>query len=236
VNLLLFVVLPYAAALLCLAGSVERYRRHPYSVTSHSSQFLEGRRHFWALMPFHLGILSVFLAHVVWFAFPGSVLRWNASPVRLYAVEVIVLACALTAAIGYLRAGLRRATDARLRVVTSAADWIVYALLLAQIVLGIVVAVRYTWGSGWFVSVAAPYLWSLLRLSPDPSTVAALPSAIRAHLVLAWLLLAVFPFSRLVHVLSVPNAYLWRRPQVVRWRRPKAEGRRSNDLFKGARS
>lgn len=229
-NLLLFVVLPYAAAALFVAGSIERFRRHPYSVSSHSSQFLEGRRHFWALMPFHLGILSVLAAHVIWFVAPAAVQRWNAAPLRLYALEIIALSCAITALAGYVAAGVRRASDARLRVVTSVADWIVYAVLLAQIVLGIVVAAGYTWGSGWFVSVATPYLRSLVRLSPDATAVAALPHPVRAHIVLAWLLLAVFPFSRLVHVLSVPNSYLWRRPQVVRWRRTADAGRRLADI------
>jgi nitrate reductase gamma subunit len=52
--------------------------------------------------------------------------------------------------------------------------------------------------------------------------VAALPHLVQAHIAAAWLLLAIFPFSRLVHVLSVPNPYLWRPPQVVRWRRGTA--------------
>lgn len=219
INLLLFVVLPYAAVLLFTLGSIERYRRHQYSVTSQSSQFFESRRHFWALMPFHLGLLVVLAAHLVWLLAPGPVARWNAQPARLYAVEIVVLAFGLTALAGYVAVGLRRAADARLRLVTTGADWMVYALLLTQIALGIVVAVRYPWGSGWFVSIAAPYLWSLVRLSPDITAIAALPHLVMAHVVVAWLLLAVFPFSRLVHVLSVPNPYLWRRPQVVRWRR-----------------
>jgi nitrate reductase gamma subunit len=218
-NQLLFVVLPYAAALLFAVGTVERYRRHQYSVTSLSSQFLEGRRHFWALMPFHLGLLAVLAAHLVWLVAPAAVQWWNAEPARLYVVELVVLACGLTALIGYLGVGLRRAADARLRLVTSAADWVVYALLLAQIVLGVLIAVRHPWGSGWFVTIAAPYLWSLLRFHPDITAIVAMPHLVLAHVVLAWLLLAIFPFSRLVHVLSVPNPYLWRPPQVVRWRR-----------------
>jgi nitrate reductase gamma subunit len=219
---LLFVVLPYAAALLFAVGAVERYRRHPYSVTSHSSQFLEARRHFWALLPFHLGILTVLAAHLIWFLAPGPVARWNAEPLRLHAMEIAVLTCGLTALGGYGAAGLRRAADVRLRVVTSVADWIVYALLLAQIALGIVVAIRHSWGSGWFVTIVTPYLWSLARFNPDVTAVAALPHAVTAHIVLAWVLLAIFPYSRLVHVLSVPNPYLWRAPQVVRWRRPES--------------
>ena len=219
VNLLLLVVLPYAAILLFAVGTIERYWRHPYSVTSLSSQFLEGRRHFWALMPFHIGILAVLAAHLLWLLAVKPVQWWNAEPSRLYAMEMAVLACALLALIGYIAVGVRRASDAKLRQVTSTADWIVYALLLAQIVLGVAVAVRHPWGSAWFTSLAAPYLWSLVTLSPDAGAMAALPPLVRAHVVLSWLLIAIFPFSRLVHVLSVPNSYLWRRPQVVRWRR-----------------
>ena len=219
INQLLFVVLPYAAALLFAVGAIERYRRHRYSVTSLSSQFFESRRHFWALMPFHLGLLAVLAAHLLWVVAPTGVQRWNAEPSRLYAAEIVALAFGLTALAGYVAVGLRRAIDEKLRLVTSAADWAVYALLLVQMALGVLIAIRYTWGSGWFVTIATPYLWSLVRFNPDITGVVALPSLVRAHIVAAWLLLALFPFSRLVHVLSVPNAYLWRAPQVVRWRR-----------------
>jgi nitrate reductase gamma subunit len=222
INLLLFVVLPYASVLLFAVGAIERYRRHGSSITSLSSQFFEGRRHFWALMPFHLGILAVLAAHLIWFVAPGAVQRWNEAAGRLQAVEIGALAFGFTALGGYIVVGLRRGADARLRRVTTTADWLVYALLLMQIGLGILVAVRHSWGSAWFATIASPYLWSLLRLNPDITAIAALPLLVQAHVVAAWLLVAIFPFSRLVHVLSVPNAYLWRPPQVVRWRRGTA--------------
>ena len=46
-----------------------------------------------------------------------------------------------------------------------------------------------------------------------------MPFAVKLHIVNAWLLIAFFPFTRLVHVLVVPNQYLWRKRQVVRWNR-----------------
>jgi nitrate reductase gamma subunit len=222
IPLLLFVVLPYASVLLFAVGAIERYRRHPSSVTSLSSQFLERRGHFWALMPFHVGILAVLAAHLFWFAAPGVTQLWNESVTRLQVVEIAALGFGVTALGGYVAAGVRRSADARLRRVTTPADWMVYALLLTQIALGILVAVRHSWGSAWFASIASPYLWSLIRLNPDITAVAALPHLVQAHIAAAWLLLAIFPFSRLVHVLSVPNPYLWRPPQVVRWRRGTA--------------
>lgn len=216
---LLFVALPYAAVVLFVVGTVERFRRHPSSVTSHSSQFFESRRHFWGFMPFHFGILAVFVLHAVWFLAPGLMQRWNAMPMRLYAIEVLALACGLAALVGYVAIGLRRSADRRLLRVTSGWDWCVYALLLTQIALGVAVAVLHPWGAGWFPVVAAPYLWSLVRFSPDIAAISVMPPLVLAHIVTAWLLFAIFPFSRLVHILSVPNPYLWRAPQVVRWRR-----------------
>jgi nitrate reductase gamma subunit len=90
-------------------------------------------------------------------------------------------------------------------------------LLLLQIASGIGVALAHPWGSSWFAAVAAPYLWSLVKLSPEIGYVAAMPPMVKFHIVNAYLLIGFFPFTRLVHVLVVPNPYLWRKPQVVRW-------------------
>ena len=68
-----------------------------------------------------------------------------------------------------------------------------------------------------------PYLWSLLKLNPDFTSIAAMPWAVKFHIVNAYAVIGFFPFTRLVHVLVVPNPYLWRKPQVVRWyRNPQA--------------
>lgn len=216
-DLLLFVVLPYAAVLLGIVGTIERYRRHGFSCTSQSSQFLENRWHFWALLPFHLGILAVLLGHLVAFVLPRGVLAWNAVPLRWYVLEATTLAAGLLAFIGLGIAIARRLSFAVVRLGTTWLDWIVYAMLLAQIASGLALAVIYPWGSSWFAAAAVPYLWSLVRFQPDVTLMAAMPLLVRIHIVGAWLLAAVFPFSRLVHILVVPNPYLWRRPQVVRW-------------------
>lgn len=228
-DVLLFIVLPYAAVLLAIVGTLERYRRHAYSCTSHSTQFLENRLHFWALVPFHAGILLVLAGHLVGFLIPGSVLAWNADPVRLILLEGVALAAGLLALIGLTLAGIRRLRTSPIRLSTGVLDWIVYSLLLAQIAFGVLLSMQYTWGSSWYAAAATPYLRSLVRLQPDASLVAPMPVLVQLHIVGAWLLLALFPFSRLVHVLVVPNPYLWRAPQVVRWhtRAPVSEARHS---------
>ena len=54
-------------------------------------------------------------------------------------------------------------------------------------------------------------------LHPDFSSIAAMPFSVKLHIVNAYLLIGFFPFTRLVHILVVPNPYLGRKPQVVRW-------------------
>jgi nitrate reductase gamma subunit len=95
-------------------------------------------------------------------------------------------------------------------------------LLLVQVTSGVSVAVFHPWGSSWFAAAISPYLWSLVRLNPDLGYVAMMPVAVKTHIVLAYAIIGVAPFTRLVHILVVPNPYLWRKPQVVRWyRAPK---------------
>lgn len=216
----LFAVLPYVALVLFLAGTIWRYRAQKFTYSSLSSQFLENQHHFWALVPFHYGIIAITVGHLVGFLIPREVLLWNSRPLRLWILEASALAFGLLTLIGLLGIIVRRANDSKLRRVTSAADWIVYALLLVSVFTGVYTAVFHPWGSSWFATTLSPYLWSLVKLRPDAALVAGLPWSIKLHIVNAWLVIGFFPFSRLVHILVAPNPYLWRKPQVVRWYRP----------------
>ncbi len=94
---------------------------------------------------------------------------------------------------------------------------VLYVLLLVQVVAGVLVAIVHPWGSSWFAATAAPYLWSVATFQPEIGFVAGLPWLVKLHIANAFILIGFFPFTRLVHILVVPNPYLWRRHQVVRW-------------------
>jgi nitrate reductase gamma subunit len=222
-DFLLFGVFPYVALVLFLVVTVQRYRQQSFSYSSLSSQFLENRQHFWGMVPFHYGILFVLLGHFAAFLIPRSILWWNSVPARLYILEVTALIGGLLTLIGFIALVVRRSGNARLRKVSTPADWIVYALLLIQVASGIGVAVFHGWGSSWFASTISPYLWSLVALNPDIAFVTPMPFLVKLHILNAYALIAFFPFTRLVHVLVVPNMYLWRRTQVVRWNRARGE-------------
>jgi nitrate reductase gamma subunit len=214
---LLFAVLPYLAIVLFLLVSIQRYRAQRFTYSSLSSQFLENQQHFWALVPFHYGILIVLAGHVVAFLVPRQILLWNSVPLRLYILEISALIFGILTVVGLAAILVRRWVFIKARTVTSSSDWILYVLLLVQAVSGVYVAVMHPWGSSWFAATATPYLMSILKLNPQVDHVAALPWMVKVHIVNAYLVIGFFPFTRLVHILVVPNHYLWRRTQVVRW-------------------
>ena len=147
---------------------------------------------------------------------------------RLYVLEISALIFGILALIGIINIILRRVRNAKSRIVTSVTDWILYGLILVQIATGLHIAVSNTWGSSWFATIISPYLWTLVKFAPDPSYIAPLPFTVKLHIVGLWALLAFFPFTRLVHVLVIPNPYLWRRPQVVRWYSRRGASRRAS--------
>lgn len=213
----LFVVIPYVSVILFLLVSIRRYRTEAFSFSSLSSQFLENQSHFWGLVPFHFGIITVLTGHLVAFLIPREILAWNSHPLRLYVLEGTGLIAALLTLVGLTSIILRRLTDAKVKKVTSWADWVVLGSFVIQILSGLYVAIFHSWGSSWYAALAVPYLWSLVLLNPDITFITAMPWMVKVHIVSAWLMIAFAPFTRLVHILVVPNPYLWRKPQVVRW-------------------
>ena len=213
----LYVAIPYMCLFSFFMMSIYRYRVRPFSYSSLSSQFLENKHHFWAVVPFHYGILVVTAGHFLAFLMPRTLLAWNSVPWRLYVLEISALAFGMLTLIGFIAVIVRRVTNSKVRVVTSTVDWILYLMLLVQTVSGVAIALFHPWGSSWFATNMSPYLWSIFKLNPDISFVTPMPWLIKLHVVLAFLTIGLFPFTRLVHVLVVPNPYLWRKPQVVRW-------------------
>lgn len=216
-NSFLFVAFPYVAVMVFIVGVAYRYRQKGFTVSSLSSQFLEGKQLFWGTVPFHFGILVVFLGHLTAFLLPRATLAWNSIPLRLIVLEVTAFTFGLSMLIGLVALMFRRFSNARIRAVTTPMDVVLELLLLAQVVLGCWIALGFRWGSSWFAADLTPYLWSLVRLSPETAAVFALPWVIKLHIVGAFALILIVPFSRLVHFVVAPLNYIVRPYQQVMW-------------------
>jgi nitrate reductase gamma subunit len=207
---LAFVAVPYAAVLLAVVGTVYRFRYRKFTVSSLSSQLLERSKLYWGSIPFHWGIVIILGGHLLALIIPASFTAWNSVPVRLYALEITGFALGLWALVGLIVLLIRRMGDKRIRAVTTPMDLVVLGLLGAQVVTGLIVAGGYRFGSFWGPEVFTPYLRSLFVLDPRPELLADLAIVIRLHAFLFFVFLAVFPFTRLVHIVTVPLQYIFR--------------------------
>lgn len=217
INNFLFIALPYVAIVVFFLGAIHRYRATGFKYTSLSSQFLEGRGVYFFAMLFHVSILMLFLGHLFIFLFPAATLAWNSNPLRLIVHEVVAFTFGLGVLIGLAGLFMRRILYPRLQVVTSRMDIVIELLLLVQIVFGLWVALGYRWGSSWFAADLSPYLWSIVKLNPQIEAVSAMPWVIQVHVVGAFVILGMIPFTRLVHFLVAPFHYIWRPYQPVIW-------------------
>jgi nitrate reductase gamma subunit len=231
----LFIGLPYLAIVSFLVGCIYRYRTRAFTYSSLSAQFLEGNGMSLFVLLFHWGILAIFLVHLIVFLFPGLALWWSSNAMRLVAGEMVMLAFGIGVLIGMVMLFIRRFTHDRMRVVTSPTDRVIEFVLLAQIGLGVWTAIGYRWGYYWFASDLSSYLWSIFLLNPQVGAVQSMPLVIKAHVVGACVIVGLFPFTRLVHILVAPFHYIGRPYQRVMWSWDRSRIRNAATPWSGTR-
>jgi nitrate reductase gamma subunit len=234
-NSFLLIGLPYAAILIFLIGSILRITYYGYSVTSHSSQFLESKKLFWGSRLFHSGIVVLLTGHLIGFLMPKSIILITAKPLWLMVIEVSAFAFGIITFTGILLLIIRRITVKRLHGVTSTMDLVVYFIIFTQVITGLLVAYFHRWGTSWYASALVPYLKSIFTLNPDISVITTMPLLIRLHAISAFLFLGLIPFTRLMHFLVYPINYLRRRVQLVIWNRDQKESRASRNMREGVK-
>jgi nitrate reductase gamma subunit len=224
INTFLFGVYPYICLAVFLIGSLIRFDREQYSWRSQSSQLLRRRQLMWGSNLFHAGILVILVGHTGGLLTPVAVFEaLGISHTAKQLTAMIVGGVAgVTCLIGLLLLLHRRLSDPRILRTSSFADIAVLVIILVQLLLGlcsIFVSLNHLDGS----EMVALMEWAqhIVTLRPGASAFVAEVSPIfKMHLVLGMTIFLIFPFTRLVHILSAPVWYLGRRGyQIVRTRK-----------------
>jgi nitrate reductase gamma subunit len=218
-NNLIFIALPYAALALVLFVTPYRFCSNRLTWTAYSTQFLERKLLFWGINPWHYGVIPLLAAHIIGFAFPGQVKAFLGNQETLLMVESFGLGLGLFALMGSVLLLLRRSNSAMLSKVTFGSDWLVLYLLAFQAGTGIYIGYFERWGSQWYLHTAVPYLWSIVSFKPQLGFVTDLPLVFKLHAACAFLIVAVLPFTKLVHMLYLPIDFLKDPPILYRWRK-----------------
>lgn len=224
-TILAWVVLPYLSIVLLIGGLVWRFRTDQFGWTSRSSQWRESAILRWSSPLFHLGILFVALGHVLGLVVPQSATDAMGIPHHVYHLVAtipgsIAGAAAVVGLVGLL---YRRIVVRSVRLNTSRGDILTYVLLTIPVALGAAATV-----STQLVGPAGGYnyretisVWfrSIPMLHPRPELMADVPMVFTLHILAGMLLLCIWPFTRLVHVVSAPVGYVTRPNVVYRSRR-----------------
>jgi nitrate reductase gamma subunit len=221
-----FVVFPYVAVVLAVGVGLYRYFTNRFSYSSMSTQFLENRTLFWGSVPWHYGIVIILIAHLFALVIPGVWVSLHRNAIRIMCIELVGGSLGLLTLLGIVVLIVRRIVNAKTRPITTVMDWILLVDLLLQVATGLYIAIFVRWGSLWYEYIATPWLVSLASLSPRIDFVTPLPWIVRFHMVNAFVLIGLFPFTRLVHIFTVPLFYLWRPYQVAIWYKSRNNGKR----------
>lgn len=214
----LWIIYPYLMLTTFIVVHLFRYRTDQLAWTAKSSEFLEKKSLRWGSMLFHVGIIMVFFGHVGGLLVPKAVMERMGISEAIYHAGAVYgggLAGIITLA-GIFILMTRRLTNLRVRAISSTSDTLLTILLFLNIFLGVAMTLGFNLFVGGFDyrETIAPWLRGLLTFRPDPSYMAEVPWIFQMHVLLSFAIFGIWPFTRLVHVWSVPLAY-FRRSYVV---------------------
>lgn len=218
-DILLWGVLPYVVALTLVAGLVWRYRYDQFGWTTRSSQLYESRLLRIASPLFHFGLLVVLAGHLAGLLIPKDLTDRFVTQETYHLVALgagTVAGLATLVGIGLLI--YRRRTTGPVFLATTRNDKLMYVVLAAAIILGLVATLTGdqtpTGEHHNYRETVSVWFRSLLVFQPDVSAMAAATWQFKVHILIGLALFALVPFSRLVHAFTVPLHYLFR-PYIV---------------------
>ena len=219
-----FGIYPYIALSILAIGSIARYERDPFTWKSSSSQLLRRKQLILGSVLFHLGVLVVFVGHFFGLLVPIELYDWLGVGHTFKQLLAMIAGgiAGVLAIIGLVILLHRRLTDPRIRQTSSFADIAILFLLLAQLLLGmgtIPISAQHLDGH----EMVTFMMWANGIFTFDFAAASYIEHAhwiFKLHLFLGLTIFVVFPFTRLVHMLSAPVRYLMRPGyQVVRSRK-----------------
>ncbi len=216
---------PYLAGTIFLLGSWIRFDREQYTWKTDSSQLLSNKGMRLASNLFHVGILGIFFGHLVGMLLPHSwFLALGISDVGHQYIAIVAGGIfGVMCLAGAVMLFLRRIREPRIKATSRKRDTFVIGWLAVTVALGLstilVSSGHAAHGDVSDMIALTEYVKSVATLSVDPSLIAGVSPIFKLHMLFGMTVFLIFPFTRLVHVWSVPVTYLTRAYQIVRVKR-----------------
>lgn len=226
---LLYGIYPYIALAILAIGSIIRFDREPYTWRSGSSQLLRRKQLMVGSVLFHVGVLFIFVGHLVGLLTPISL--FDALGISHGAKQLLAIVAGgiagVAAIIGATLLIHRRFFDPRVRAASNFSDNMIILILWVQLALGLA-TIPLSAGhlDGHEMVKFMNWAQGIFTFQGDAASyIADVHIIFKLHLFLGLTIFVLFPFTRLVHMLSAPVRYLWRGGyQVVRSRKSLSHG------------
>ena len=222
-QIFLFGVYPYVALTIAIIGTWVRFDLSQYSWKTGSTQMLRTKNMRLASNLFHVGIIVVLLGHLFGMLTPHFLYDRFISAGNKQILAVVVGGIAgVFCWFGLVMLMWRRFTDDRISNTSSFSDKLVLVLLFIQLNLGLIsifTSVKHLDGytmmnlAGWAQDITILRPWQAAARIEQTDLIYQL------HMALGITLIAIFPFTRLIHIISAPIWYFGRRYQIVREKR-----------------
>ncbi len=220
---LAFAVFPYIAGTVFLVGSLIRFEKSQYTWKSNTTQLMSGGPRFrWGINLFHIGIILLFFGHLFGLLTPTAV--YTAMGLTPGAKQLLAIIAGgifgIVTLVGVVILLHRRLTDPRVRKTSYPMDSFILILLAAQLVTGLLtIPVSTGHLDGEVMQQISAWAQGLVTFQTGAAaTIYDIHWIYKLHMFLGMLMFLVFPFTRLVHIWSVPYGYAFRAWQVVRMR------------------
>ncbi|MGX7352327.1 respiratory nitrate reductase subunit gamma [Enterococcus canis] len=220
INQILWVIYPYLCLGSFVFGTLIRFTRNKGSVTAKSSELLEKKQLMIGSILFHIGILLVLAGHVTGILVPKSVTEYFGISNEMYHAFALMMGgfAGFITLIGIGILTFRRFTNARVFLSSSWSDLLIMIALCITITFGLM--------SSFIAGPMVPTydyrdtlaVWArqLFYFSPDYRLMMGAPLLFKIHVICGLTIFGVFPYTRLVHALTIPLQYFQRRFIVYR--------------------
>ena len=221
----LWVIFPYVCMAVFIVGHIFRYRTDQFSWTAKSSEFIEKKQLMIGSLLFHIGIIPVIMGHISGLAIPRPWLLAVGVSDHLYHIGAIYIGgfFGFVTLAGMIILTSRRFTKSTVRRLSSTSDLVVNVILLFIVFMGMYATLVTNAVQPDFDYRTSISMWfrNLFILQPDASFMVNVPMSFKIHVVTGFLIFALWPFTRLVHVWSVPLNYVGR--SYILYRKNRSE-------------
>lgn len=228
IDFVLWGALPYVTLIVLIGGTIWRYRTDQFSWTTRSSQIYESKLLRIGSPLFHYGLAAVFMGHVGGLVVPKMFTDYVIDD---HTYHIVALAggsvAAVATIVGLLLLVYRRWRTPNVFAATTANDKFMY-FVLGTVILAGTVATFYSAidPSGGLPShnghpvefnyrtSISEWFRSVFYFHPEVALMVNVPLTFKFHIIGAMFLFIIWPFTRLVHALTVPLHYIFR-PYII---------------------